>query len=98
MIGIGGRHASQELQYSYLEAQTTLRAAKQSGEPRVSYVDLGSLSTRHQFPVEARDEFLLEFKHGHKESANRRLKILLEQMVIHADGNAVCTGSNSSNC
>lgn len=89
MIGIGGRHASQELQYSYLEAQTALRAAKQSGEPRVSYVDLGSLSTRHQFPVEARDEFLLEFKHGHKESATRRLKILLEQMVIHADGDAV---------
>ena len=86
-IGIGCTHPPRELQHSYLEAQHALRAAETSDQPIVSYIDLGAHPTQHRFPVEARDAFLLEFKYGHKDGAQRRLQILLDQMTVHADGN-----------
>ncbi len=89
VVGIGRTHAPRELQQSYLEAQTALRAAEQSGQPVVSYVDLGALPSQQRFPVEARDEFLLEFEHAHHAAARRRLRILLDQVATHAQGDAV---------
>ncbi len=88
-VGIGGTHPPRELQHSYLEAQTALRAAEQSGQPMVSYIDLGALPSQRRFPVEARDEFLLEFKHVHHDAARRRLRVLLDQVAIHVEGDAV---------
>jgi AraC-like DNA-binding protein len=88
-VGIGGTHNPQEVQLSYLEANTALRAAQQSGQPVVSYIDLGALPSQRRFPVEARDEFLLEFKHVHSDAARRRLQLLLDQMALHAEGDAV---------
>ena len=64
-----------------------MRAAEASDQPIVSYIDLGALPTQHRFPVEARDAFLLEFKYGHKDAAQRHLQVLLDQMALHADGN-----------
>jgi len=89
MVGIGGTHPPDELQHSYLEAQTALRAAEQSDQPIVSYIDLGALPTQKRFPVEARDEFLLEFKHVHHDAARRRLQIFLDQLVLYAEGDAM---------
>ncbi len=86
-VGVGGTHPPRELQHSYLEAQTALRAAEASGQPVVSYTDLGGLPRERRFPVEVRDEFLLEFKHGHRDAARRRLRVLLDQVAVHADGN-----------
>ena len=86
IAGIGGTHPPQELQHSYLEAQTALRAAEVSNQPIVSYIDLGSMPTKHRFPVEARDEFLLEFKHVHHDAARRKLQVLLDQLVNTAAG------------
>jgi len=88
-VGIGGTHPPQELQHSYLEAQTALRAAKQSGQSIVSYIDLGAMPSQRRFPIEARDEFLLEFEHVHHDAVRRRLQILLDQVAIHAEGDAV---------
>ena len=84
--GIGRTHPPQELQHSYLEAQTALRAAEASNQPIVSYIDLGTLPTQRRYPVEARDAFLLEFKHAHQDATHRRLQILFDQMTIHANG------------
>lgn len=89
VIGIGGKHPTEELQHSYLESQTALRAADQKDRPVVSYIDIGAFPSQRQFPVQARDEFLLEFKHVHNDSALRRLQILLEQMLFHAEDNVV---------
>jgi AraC-like DNA-binding protein len=89
VAGIGGTHPPDELQHSYLEAQAALRAATLSGQPIVSYIDLGALPTQKRFPVEARDEFLLEFKHVHHDAARRRLQILLDQLALYVEGDAV---------
>ncbi|MBT3191641.1 MAG: helix-turn-helix domain-containing protein [Verrucomicrobia bacterium] len=89
VAGIGATHPPQELQHSYLEAQTALRAAEQSDQPIVSYIDIGALPTQQRFPVEARDEFLLEFKHVHHDAARRRLQILLDQLVFYAEGDVM---------
>jgi len=86
---IGGTHPPQELQHSYLEAQTALRTAEHSNQPIVSYIDIGALPTERRFPAEARDEFMLEFKHVHHDAARRRLKILLDQIKLYADGDIV---------
>ena len=88
-VGIGGTHPPQELQHSYLQAQTALRAAEQSGQSIVSYIDLGAMPSQRRFPIEARDEFLLEFKHVHHDAARQRLQVLLDQVAIHAEGDAV---------
>ena len=89
IAGIGCTHPPQELQHSYLEAQTALRSAEVSNQPIVSYIDLGSMPTKHRFPVEARDEFLLEFKHIHHDAARRKLQVLLDQLVNTAAGDVM---------
>lgn len=88
-VGIGDAHKPQELQHSYLESQTALRTAEQMDQSIVSYIDIGTMSCQRRFPFEARDEFLLEFKHVHHDSARRRLQILLEQMALHAQDDPV---------
>ena len=89
VAGIGGTHPPQELQHSYLEAQTALRAADQSDQPIVSYIDLGTMPSQRRFPIEARDEFLLEFKHVHHAATRRRLQILLDQIVLYVEGDSI---------
>ncbi len=88
-VGIGGTHPTRELQLSFLEAQSALRGAEQSGQPIVSYPDLGALPSQRRFPVEARTEFLLEFKYVHRDAARQRLSILLDQLAAHVEGDAV---------
>ena len=90
VAGIGGTHPPEELQHSYLEAQTALRAAEQSDQSIVSYIDLGALSpSQRRFPTEARDQFLLEFKHVHPDAARRRLQILLDQLALYTEGDTM---------
>jgi len=89
VAGIGTTHPPDDLQHSYLEAQTALRAAGQSDQPIVSYIDLGTMPSQRRFPIEARDEFLLEFKHVHHAATRRRLQILLDQIVLYVEGDSI---------
>ncbi len=89
VVGIGRTHPPEELHHSYLEAQTALRAAEESGQPIVCYVDLGAIPSQRRFPLELRDAFLLELKHVRHAAARRRLQVLLDQVAIHAEGDAV---------